>query len=63
MPASRSSSIERFYTQRIRTKEKFAPNYIIESWSSKARFGQVGYQVGQFKDQVGLGQSQKLDNS
>ena len=31
--------------------------------SIKARFGQVGDQVSQVKDQVGQGQGQELDNS
>ena len=30
--------------------------------STKARFGQVGDQVRQVKDQVGQGQGQELDN-
>ena len=30
--------------------------------STKARFGQVGDQVSQVKDQVGQGQGQELDN-
>ena len=30
--------------------------------TAKARFGQVGYQVSQVKDQVGQGQGQELDN-
>ena len=30
--------------------------------SAKARFGQVGNQVGKVKDQVGQGQGQELDN-
>ena len=30
--------------------------------SAKARFGQVGDQVSQVKDQVGQGQGQELDN-
>ena len=31
--------------------------------SANARFGQVGNQVSQVKDQVGQGQGQELDNS
>ena len=31
--------------------------------SAKARFGQVGDQVSQVKDQVGQGQGQELDNN
>ena len=31
--------------------------------SVKARFGQVGDQVSQVKDQVGQGQGQELDNN
>ena len=40
--------------------------YSVYSWPSfvkvKARFGQVGDQFSQVKDQVGQGQGQELDN-
>ena len=34
----------------------------LVTWSAKARFGQVGSQVSQVKDQVGQGQGQELNN-
>ena len=41
----------------------YSPLVRLLTRTAKARFGQVGYQVSQVKDQVGQGQGQELDNS